>query len=325
MAVQFKDYYESLGVERDASSEVIKKAFRKLARKFHPDHAGDTPGAEDKFKEINEAYEVLSDPEKRQRYDQLGANYQEGSEFTPPPGWGARAGGMGRGQAREFHFGGTGFSDFFEQMFGGMDGGRGVRYSSHGFDDERFGGGPRQPRRGADLTADLLVTLEEANNGGERSISFRRNDPQTGSSSTETLKVRIPAGVREGQKIRLAAKGEPGPGGTAPGDLLLNIRLERHPDFEVDGADLTYELEIPPWEAALGCKKTIPTLKQKVAVAIAPGSRSGSRLRLKGLGLKKSDSSRGDLYAEILVHTPAATTEAQKTLWAELRKAYEHP
>lgn len=321
MAVRFKDYYETLGVDRDASADTLKKAFRKLARRYHPDHAKDTPGAEEKFKEINEAYEVLGDPEKRARYDQLGPNYQAGADFTPPPGWG---GGMGGGSTREFHFGGTGFSDFFEQMFGGMGGqGGGVRYSTGGFQDDPFGGGMRQrPRKGADLSADLLVTLEEANSGGQRSISFRRTNPQTGAVSTETLKVRVPEGVREGQKIRLAGKGEPGPGGAPAGDLLLNIRLERHPDFEVDGADLTYDLDLAPWEAALGVKKTIPTLKQKVSINVAAGTKSGSRMRLKGLGMKKADGTRGDLYAEIHIAVPEAKTDTQKALWKELQGAY---
>ncbi len=315
MAVQYKDYYETLGVERDASADAIKKAFRKLARQYHPDHAKDKPGAEEKFKEINEAYEVLGDPDKRTKYDQLGANWQQGGDFTPPPGWGGGMGGMGPG-AREYHFGGTGFSDFFEQFFGGAgfaQGGRG--YGAEDFGG--YGGGfQRAPSKGADLSADLLVTLEEANNGGEKQISFRRE----GFSATETLKVKIPAGVREGQRIRLAGKGSPGQAG--PGDLFLTIRLERHPDFEVDGADLIYDLEIPPWEAALGAKKTIPTLKQKVAVTVKPGAKSGSRLRLRGLGMKKPDGTRGDLYAVVEVIVDAATTEEQKALWEKLKAAY---
>lgn len=316
MSVKYKDYYETLGVERDASADTLKKAFRKLARKYHPDHAKDNPGAEEKFKEINEAYEVLSDPDKRAKYDQLGANWHQGADFNPPPGWSGGMGGMGGG-AREYHFGGTGFSDFFEQFFGGQgfaQGGRG--YGAEDFGGYGGSGFQRGPTKGADLSADLLVTLEEANNGGEKHITFRRE----GSSATETLKVKIPAGVREGQKIRLAGKGSPGQAGA--GDLLLTIRLERHPDFEVDGADLIYDLEIPPWEAALGAKKTIPTLKQKVAVSVAPGAKSGSRLRLRGLGMKKPDGSRGDLYAVIEVIVDAATTEEQKELWEKLRKAY---
>lgn len=311
MAVAFKDYYELLGVDRDASADTIKKAFRKLARKYHPDHASGDAKAEEKFKEINEAYEVLSDPEKRQRYDQLGADWQHGSNFTPPPEWQGFS--RGAGQAGpEVHFGGTGFSDFFEQFFGGS----GVRFSQ-GYGD----GFAHQPTKGADLTADLLVTLEEANNGGERQISFRRQSRSGSDSGTETLKVRIPPGVREGQKIRLAGKGEPGPAGA--GDLLLSIRLERHPDFEVDGADLTYELEIAPWEAAVGVRKTIPTLKQKVAINVAAGSKSGSRMRLRGLGMRKPDGSRGDLLAEIQVIVPEAKTDAQKDLWEKIRKAYD--
>ncbi|WOO41233.1 J domain-containing protein [Rubellicoccus peritrichatus] len=314
MSVAFKDYYELLGVERDASADTIKKAFRKLARKYHPDHASGDPKAEEKFKEINEAYEVLSDPEKRQRFDQLGSNYQHGSNFTPPPGW------QGGGAGPDVHFGGTGFSDFFEQFFGGAGGGDGVRFS-RGFGGGFGDGYGQQPAKGADLTADLLVTLEEANNGGERQISFRRRSAPGDANGAETLKVRVPAGVREGQKIRLAGKGEAGPAG--PGDLLLSIRLERHPDFEVDGADLTYELEIAPWEAAVGVRKTIPTLKQKVAINVAAGAKSGSRMRLRGLGMRKPDGTRGDLFAEIEVMVPEAKTAEQKELWEKLRLAYE--
>lgn len=319
--MKFKDYYETLGVARDATADTLKKAFRKLARTYHPDHAGSTPGAEDKFKEINEAYEVLSDPEKRRRYDELGANWQHGSDFTPPPEWRSRSGGFARAGGPEVHFGGTGFSDFFEQFFGGSARyGQGAGGMDYG--DVFGGGGPRMrrgPQRGADLQADLLVTLEEANNGGERSISFRRADPGTGQLRTETLKVRVPAGVREGQRIRLAGKGEPAAGGAAPGDLYLVIRLERHPDFEVDGADLIYDLELMAWEAALGCKKTVPTLKQRVALTIPPGTRSGARFRLKGLGMKTPEGGRGDLYAVVQVNVPAAETVEERELWEKLR------
>lgn len=315
MSVRYHDYYETLGVSREAAQDEIKKAFRKLAREHHPDHAdeADKAAAEAKFKEINEAYEVLSDPEKREKYDALGSNWQAGADFTPPPNWGGPGGFEYRtgGGAREFHFGGTGFSDFFEQFFGG--GGMGRRGSFSGFPD---GDGFAGPQRGADLTADLLVTLEEANNGSVREITLRRPD----GSGQETLRVRVPAGVREGQQIRLAGKGAPGQAGS--GDLLLRVVLERHPDFIVNGADLEYELELMPWEAALGVKKTVPTLKQSVAVTVPAGSPSGRRMRLKGLGMIKPDGSRGDLYAVIVVVVPEARTDAQREAWEQLKAAY---
>ena len=321
MSVRYRDYYEVLGVSREASQDEIKKAFRKLARQHHPDHAAeaDKANAEAKFKEINEAYEVLSDPQKREKYDALGSNWQAGADFTPPPNWGGPGGVKFRtsgGMPRDFHFGGTGFSDFFEQFFGGGMSGAGGAYSDFAEGGGFSRGGYGAPQRGADLTADLLVTLEEANNGSVREISLRRPD----GGGTQKLRVKVPAGVREGQQIRLGGKGQPGPAGA--GDLLLRVVLERHPDFQVEGADLVYELEIKPWEAALGTKKTVPTLKESVSVTIAPGSPSGRRLRLKGLGMKKADGSRGDLYAVIEVQVPAAQTQAQREAWERLKGVY---
>ncbi|MEM9226911.1 MAG: J domain-containing protein [Verrucomicrobiota bacterium] len=325
MSVRYRDYYEVLGVSREASQDEIKKAFRKLAREHHPDHAGEgeKEAAEAKFKEINEAYEVLSDPQKREKYDALGSNWQAGADFTPPPGWGGpggvrfRTSGGSAGGARDFHFGGTGFSDFFEQFFGGGGGGFG------GYEEFAEGGGfsrggyGRGAQRGADLTADLLVTLEEANNGSVRQITLQKPD----GSSTETLRVKVPAGVREGQQIRIAGKGLPG--AAAAGDLLLRVKLERHPDFSVEGSDLVYELELMPWEAALGAKKTVPTLKASVSITVAPSTPSGLRLRLKGLGMLKADGSRGDLYAQVLVRLPEVSTEAQRSAWESLKQVYE--
>src|SRR5882762_1948793 len=212
MPVEFKDYYAVLGIPRDAGADDIKKAFRKLARQYHPDVAKDKKTAEAKFKEINEAYEVLSDPEKRKKYDELGANWKQGAGFEPPPGWEARAGRRSAGaDSHEFHFGGTGFSDFFEQFFGG---GRGSRF---GFDfgENGFGGGEefsraRGPARGSDIEGDILVTLDEAMHGSVRNISLQRTNPLTGKTETTTFKVRIPAGVHEGQVIRVPGKGGEG-------------------------------------------------------------------------------------------------------------------
>src|ERR1700731_599066 len=224
MAVQFKDYYETLGVSKTATEDEIRSAFRKLARKYHPDVAKDKKTAEEKFKQINEAYEVLSDPEKRRKYDQLGANWNQPGGFQPPPDWGGqRPGGgsyrhFGGDGGVEFESGGTGFSDFFEAFFGG---GRG-RSPFGG-----FGQRPAGAERGNDVEADIMVPLEEALHGATRAVSLRR----AGAKKVETYQVKIPRGVREGQRIRLAGQGEAGERGGKSGDLFLRVRLPRHPDF----------------------------------------------------------------------------------------------
>ncbi len=309
MGVTYKDYYADLGVSRGASQDEIKKAFRKLARKYHPDHAKDKAGAEEQFKRINEAYEVLGDPEKRRKYDEFGSNWQEGAEFRPPPGGGFRyhrQGGAGVGS--DFHFEGTGFSDFFESFFGRatMGGGRGHPFSGMG----------GEPEGELDVETDLLVSLEETESGATRSLRLRRND-----GSTEQIRVKIPVGVREGQKIRVAGKGREGRG-QRRGDLYLLIRLEKHPDLRVDGADLHYDAEIPPWEAALGGRIKVPTLAQRVAVSVPPGSPGDRKIRLKGLGLKRKDGSRGDLYVRLKIILPESLTETQRKAWEALRKVY---
>jgi len=325
MAMEFKDYYKTLGVPRESSEEDLKKAFRKLARQYHPDTATDKKRAEEKFKELNEAYEVLSDKDKRKRYDELGPDWEHGAQFRPPPGAGRgasrRAAGMG-GPGMEYDFGGTtGFSDFFEHFFASQ--GRRGSGGAGGFPGGVTWGGEADEAgstRGSDLESDLLVTLEEASNGAERLLSLRRRD--SGKGATETLKVRIPAGVSDGQRIRVAGKGEPAPPGGEAGDLYLNVRLQKHPDFRVEGADLYYDLELAPWEAALGAKKTVPTLAKAVTVKIAAGAGAGQQLRLKGLGLPKPGGARGDLYAVLAVRVPPAETSAQKKLWEQLRVEY---
>lgn len=323
--MEFKDYYKTLGVPRDADEDTLKKAFRKLARQYHPDTATDKKRAEEKFKELNEAYEVLSDKDKRKRYDELGPDWEHGAQFRPPPGAGRgtsrRATGPG-GPSAEYDFGGTtGFSDFFEHFFASQ--GRPGAGGAGGFPGGATWGGEAEaagPARGRDLESDLLVTLEEATNGAERLLSFRRRDP--GKGVTETLKVRIPAGVSDGQRIRVAGKGDPAQSGGEAGDLFLNVRLQKHPDFRVEGADLYYDLELAPWEAALGAKKTVPTLAKSVTVNIAAGAGAGQQLRLKGLGLPVRGGARGDLYAVLAVRVPPAETPAQKKLWEQLRAEY---
>lgn len=316
MAMEYKDYYKTLGVPREASEEDLKKAFRKLARQYHPDTATDKKRAEEKFKEINEAYEVLSDKDKRKRYDELGADWEHGAQFRPPPGgaggWRQAAPGQGA------DFGGTtGFSDFFEHFFSGAQGRRSGFPGGMAWGQEEEAG----PLPGRDLESDLLVTLEEAAHGAERVLSLRRKGK--GAGAVETLKVRIPAGVSDGQRIRVSGKGESSPSGGEPGDLYLNVRLQKHPDFRVEGSDLYYDLELAPWEAALGAKKTVPTLAKAVSVKIPEGMASGQKMRLKGLGLPHRDGERGDLYAVLIVRVPPADTAAQKKLWEQLKEEYE--
>ena len=307
MPVQFRDYYQTLGVSKTATQEEIKSAFRKLARKYHPDTAKDKKSAEEKFKEINEAYEVLSDPEKRKKYDAYGANWQQGGFQPPPAGAGAYEGfpgGFGEGGV-EFHFGGTGFSDFFEQLFGAR---RGGRRGFAGYDFEE------PPMHGQDVEADILVTLEEALHGSTRQISFRRG----ASGKVQTYTVKIPKGVREGQRVRLAGQGESSGGGGQAGDLYLRIKFEKHPDFDVSGSDLYYDLEVPVWQAVLGGDVEIPTLDGRAKLHVPPCAQNGQKFRLSGRGLPRKEGGRGNLYAVVQPALPRELTSRERELWKEI-------
>jgi curved DNA-binding protein len=315
MAVQFRDYYETLGVAKTASEDEIKSAFRKLARKYHPDVAKDKKEAEEKFKQINEAYEVLSDPEKRRKYDQLGENWNQPGGFQPPPQWGGgqRGGGFhgagGENGGVEFEFGGTGFSDFFEAFFGG---GRG-RSAFGG-----FGQRGSMAERGSDVEADIMVTLEEALHGSTRQVSLRR----AGSEKTETYQVKIPRGVREGQRIRLAGQGEAGERGGKSGDLFLRVRLARHPDFSVEGSDLVHEVKIAPWQAVLGDQIIVPTLEGNARLKLPPGTQGGQRFRLRGRGLPGVSGQRGDLYVVVQITVPKKLSDSEQKLWEQLAQLH---
>lgn len=319
MPVQFRDYYETLGVAKTATADEIKSAFRKLARKHHPDVAKDKKAAEEKFKQINEAYEVLSDPDKRKKYDQLGADWnQPGGGFQPPPGYGGGqpgggyqrwSPGSGNGGGVEFEFGGTGFSDFFEQFFGG---GRGR---------SAFGGfGQREAtaERGSDVEADIMVTLEEALHGSKRTVSLRRGN----SNKVETYQVKIPRVVHEGQRIRLAGQGEAGEGGGKSGDLFLRVRLARHPEFSVEGSDLIHEVDVAPWQAVLGAELDVATLEEKKRLKIPAGTQAGQRFRLRGRGLPQASGERGDLYVVVSLRVPKKITERERELWAQLAELH---
>jgi curved DNA-binding protein len=298
--LEFKDYYRTLGVARDATADDIKKAFRKLARKYHPDLSKE-PGAEARMKEVNEAYAVLSDPEKRAAYDALGRGYRPGQEFRPPPDWDANFEFSGPGFGAEA----ADFSDFFAELFGRM-GGR-----------PREGGFGRHETRGEDHHAKVLLDIEDAWRGTTRQISLRV--PRMDASGravldTRTLDVRIPKGVREGQLIRLAGQGSPGLGGGPPGDLLLEVHFSPHPRYQASGRDLLVDLPVAPWEAALGSVVPVPlpagsTLK----VRIPAGAQSGRQLVVRGKGIPGNPP--GDLELTVRVVLPPADTARAKELY----------
>ena len=313
MSVEFKDYYAVLGVSRDATDAEIKQAFRKLARQYHPDVARDKnkAAAETKFKEINEANEVLSDPDKRRKYDELGANWNRPDRQASQPG-----GGFGRGfeGGSEFHFDGTGFSDFFEQYFGS----RGRPFADFGGMRGSGMGGKAFAQRGQDIEGDILVTLDEVLHGSARTIKLQRVDPHSGQATVQTLQVKIPPGVREGQLIRLTGKGQEGIGGGGSGNLYLRVTLAEHPDFRARGADLYAELELAPWEAVLGATVHIPTLDGMVSLKIPARTAAERQFRLRGKGLPTGKATRGDLYARVSIQVPSQLTPEQEVLWEQL-------
>jgi curved DNA-binding protein len=298
--VEFKDYYEIMGVARDAPAEDIKRAYRRLARKYHPDVSKEKD-AEARFKEIGEAYEVLRDPEKRAAYDQLGRRPQ-GEEFRPPPDWHFEFEGD-PGAAGGMH------SDFFEQLFGGL-GRRGAR----------GGGGFRS--RGFDTTAQVEVTLEEAFKGTSRTLSLQRMERGKDgrvAPRVQQINVKIPAGVTDGQQIRVPAQGEPGTGGEAPGDLFLQMRVLPHRWYRLEGRDVWLDLPVTPWEAALGESVRVPTLAGKVDLKIPKGSQTDRQLRLKGRGLPGNPP--GDQFVVLKIVVPAADTPEREALYKQLAAA----
>ncbi|MGF6594112.1 curved DNA-binding protein [Pseudomonas sp. 2835] len=305
--MDFKDYYKILGVEPTADDKAIKTAYRKLARKYHPDVSKERD-AEEKFKEANEAYEALSSPEKRAEYDELRKYGQHGRPFQGPPGWQSR----GSAGAEGFGDGGD-FSDFFSSIFG-----------SRGGNGNPFGRGQQRSagRRGQDVEMELAIFLEETLSSESKQISFQV--PQHNASgqrtgfTTKTLNVKIPAGVSDGEKIRLKGQGAPGVGGGANGDLFLTIRMAPHPLFDVEGHDLIITVPLAPWEAALGTKVEMPTLTGKVNLTIRPDSQNGQRLRIKGMGLSNKQGQRGDLYAQLKVVMPSQSDAAARELWTKL-------
>ena len=332
MAVKFQDYYEVLGVSRSATNDEIQRAYRKLARKYHPD-LNKEKGAEEKFKQINEANEVLKDPEKRKRYDLLGENWKAGQEFQPPPEWEQAFAGMRgpRGGAAGHDAGFSGFSDFFEALFGG-----------HGFPQGAFtsrGAGPgfsgfqnysmKQP--GDRLEASMTVSLEDVYSGVTKQITLETVDyDESGQPRrlTKQYQVKIPAGIQDGGVIRLPGQGGKGRNGGQDGDLLIRLNYANHPRYKVEDHNLVVQLPVSPWEAALGAKVPLQTLDGMVTVSVPAGSQSGRRLRFKHKGLPRKTAAsarseskptdRGDLFAEIKIAVPRALTDTERQLFEKL-------
>lgn len=301
--MDFKDYYKVLGLEPGADDKAVKAAYRKLARKYHPDVSKEKD-AENQFKDVAEAYEVLKSAEKRAEYDELRKYAQQGRPFEPPPGWQPR----GNGGFADEMGGGRDYSDFFESLFGAAG--------------RSQGPGRKSARRGQDVEMELPILLEETLADEAKKIAFQlpqySADGQPLAAISKTLNVKIPAGVSDGERIRLKGQGAPGLGGAANGDLYLIIRLVPHPLFDVEAHNLILTVPLAPWEAALGSKVTVPTLDGKIHLSIPANSQSGQRLRIKGKGLMNKLGERGDLYALFKIVIPAQTDEPTRALWAQL-------
>jgi curved DNA-binding protein len=311
--MEYRDYYQILGVPRTATADEIKKAYRRLARKFHPDVSKEA-NAESKFKELQEAYEVLKDPEKRAAYDQLGANWKQGEQFRPPPNWGngfefrtrsSRAAGNRGGFEQD-----ASFSDFFSSLFGG----------GSPFGQGEGMGGAQMHRAGRDTNARIDIELEEAYGGSTRMIELQRPEVRpdgTVAMKTHTVRVQIPAGLTEGQRIRLSGQGEPAMGSGRAGDLYLEAHIQPHRLYQVDGRDVTITLPIAPWEAALGATVPVSTLGGQVELRIPPGSQTGQKMRLRGRGLPGNPP--GDEYVVLKTVVPPATTPEARELYERMK------
>ena len=304
--MDYKDYYKIMGIEKDATQDEIKRAYRKLARKYHPDVSKEAD-AEIRFKELGEAYEALKDPEKRAAYDQLGANWKAGQDFNPPPDWDAGfefgGGGYTGGDASEY-------SDFFESLFG-----RGFGSAQQGQQQRRYSA------RGEDHHAKVIIDLEDAYQGASRSISLQSPEIDNNGhviNKQRTLNVKIPKGVKQGQRIRLTGQGSAGIGDSPAGDLYLEISFNPHSIYKVDGHDVYLDLPITPWEAALGAKVKVPTPNGSVDLKIAEGTTSGKKLRLKGRGIP--GKTPGDLYVIPQITLPLADTDEAKELYRKMEQ-----
>jgi len=329
--MEYKDYYQIIGVERSATQDEIKRAYRKLARKYHPDVSKEAD-AEKRFKEVGEAYEVLKDPEKRAAYDQLGANWKAGQDFNAPPDWDAGfefdGGGFtgGGSQYRSFNEAdASAYSDFFESLFGQgfqQAGARAQDYQQRGsFQQSGF------RSKGSDHHAKILIDLEDAMNGATRSISLRVPVVDAGGHVTtkqRVLKINVPKGIKQGQHIRLSGQGNPGLGQGKAGDLYLEIEFNPHSIYRVEGRDVYLDLPVAPWEAALGANVKAPTPGGVVDLKIKPGSANGSKMRLKGRGIPASsaNNSAGDLYVILKVALPPAGTNSEKAAYEKMQQSF---
>lgn len=317
--MKYKNYYEILGVDKNASNEEIKKAYRKLAKQYHPDANPGNDKAEEKFKDINEAYEVLSDSEKKRKYDTLGSNmnFKNGFDFDPSQ--------YGFGGKRQEYRGDAGaFSDFFNAFFGknainlddffsglGFGGSNGVGYRT--YTEKQYDTRRSVFHDGADVETEMTVTLEEAFFGAEKKIQVRQIDEQV-----KSLLVKIPPGIRDCEKIRLAGLGHPGPNGQM-GDLFIKVKLKEHTTFKLEGSDMVFDLYLNPWEAALGCQVKIPSIDGTLSIKIPPGIQSGQRLRLAGKGYKSGGGGRGDLFAEVMIMVPRDMTGEERRLFEQFQ------
>jgi curved DNA-binding protein len=305
--MEYKDYYKIMQVDRKVTQDEIKRSYRKLARKYHPDVSSEKD-AESHFKDVGEAYEVLKDPEKRAAYDQLGSNWQTGEEFRPPPDWEAASEFSDSGRARAEEFG---FSDFFESLYG-------QQYSSRGRSHRGMHVG------GEDIHAKIRVELEDSFSGATRSITLQTPELSPDGrllNRSRTLNVQIPKGIRQGQQIRLAGQGGMGIGEGKKGDLYLEVQFKPHPRYRVEGGDLYVTLPVSPWEAALGDSIHIPTPAGAVGLKIPPGSQTGKKLRLKRRGLP--GKSPGDLYVELSIVNPPTDTEKAREVYRELGQQFD--
>jgi curved DNA-binding protein len=317
--MEYRDYYQIMGVARTATADEIKKSYRRLARKYHPDVSKEKD-AEKKFKEVQEAYEVLKDPEKRAAYDQLGSDYKQGQQFRPPPDWGSGfefRGGPRQGRARagashteEFEEA-EGFSDFFSSLFG-----------ARGFGGGAAGGfGGASARAARDHHARVDIELEEAYAGTTRTLELKRPDLKPDGTldlKTHTVRVTIPAGVTDGQLIRLAGQGEQSTNGGKPGDLYLEVHMKPNRLYQLEGRDVTLTLPIAPWESALGATVTVPTLGGGVEMRIPPNSQSGQKMRLRGRGLP--GQTPGDQFVQLKIVVPPADTPESKAVFEEMKE-----
>ena len=302
--MEYKDYYKVMGVSKNATTDEIKKAFRKLAVKYHPDKNPGDKKAEEKFKEIAEANEVLSDPVKRKKYDELGANWKEYEQQQQAQG-GGFYGGQGGGyrqrgggfNVEDFGGEGGGFSDFFESIFGGGGFGNSSK---------------RQTRaaRGHDFQTEMDITLEEAFNGGPKQISL----------NGQLLKLTLKPGIQEGQVIRLKGKGGEGANGGGSGDLLITIHIAKHPRYEVKGNDIYFDQPVDIYQAVLGGKIAVQLIDKQIMMDIPSGTDSDKKFRLKGMGMRLFDQpdTRGDAYVRIQIKVPKNLTEQEKELFTKL-------